>query len=461
MENQRDRMRTSEFRDILGERKIIAGMLKHEEIMRRCLETLSSEIFSSDKHKWIYEEIVFFYEENSVAINEKSFEIVLDKKPLKERKTLLKIWKLIEKNKKVIKFPTCLALINRLNKLHKARLIELGISETLDHLTRATEGGEEYINRAIESFTVISDRLETKQTAITITDPISLYSTFKKKHLEIQKDPGKFLGIQTGIEKLDDTMGGLRPGEIGLITAATGVGKSILLLDFAFNCYIKFGNVLYVTIEMPESQLRERFYCRLSKIKYENFRMFTLNQDHWKILDKKIKRLMDENKNKFFIMDIPQSSTIKGLKNEVESFIKKNGVPKLILVDYLNIMAGGFEWTKQLELAVGVKQQIARYFKVATWTANQLAGSKHDTEHVRVSDFGYAKNIADNMDVGIGIGITDDENIYNIDFTKTRDFRGKGFTIEADRSRMTFISTGLDIKEKNFKEERIGGKVKT
>ena len=351
------------------------------------------------------------------------------------------------------------AIICKLQKLYEARLMELTMKRTIDYLTRAIDGGEGYIAKAKEQYLSIASRLDSKQIFTTISDPIKDYSDFKREFMEIQKNPEKHMGVPTGLAKLDDIMMGLRASEFGLITAGTGVGKSILLLDFSFNCFLVCGDVIYVTIEMPASQLRQRFYCRASGVKNEYFRGFTLTEEHWKSLDRKIEKFEKEHENKFEILDIPQSCSLNTLRNELETKIKNmKKMPKLIVIDYMNIIQGGFDWTKQLEIAVGIKQQIARYFKIATWSANQVTGSKHEKEHITIADMGFAKNIADNVDVGISIGLTDsseDDEIFNIDFTKTRDFQGKGFTVQADRNRMTFCSTGR--KQEFNKKGKIGG----
>jgi hypothetical protein len=129
----------------------------------------------------------------------------------------------------------------------------------------------------------------------------------------------------------------------------------------------------------------------------------------------------------------------------------------------MNIMQGGFEWSKQLEIAVDIKQQIARYFKIATWSANQLMGSKHDKQDVKIADMGFAKNIADNVDIGIGLGLTDatdEDEMFNITFTKTRDFKGRSFTIQGDRSRMTFTKASETKALDKFKKKELGGEIK-
>ena len=340
------------------------------------------------------------------------------------------------------------------------------MSESLSLLSKVQTEGDSNIGKAKNIFNHLVVELEDHNDDVIISNPFTFYDEYKRNYLKVQENPEKYRGVLTGIKELDDIMGGLRPAEFGLVTAGTGKGKSIFLLDVAYNCFhAEIGDSLYATIEMPGPQLLQRFYCRLSGIVYDMFRDYRFRKEEWEILDKKIEKLKKEQTCKFEVIDIPQSCTVNSLQHEIENYIRRNREPKLIVIDYMNIMRGGMDWQKQLEIAVDIKQKIARYFKIATWSANQLAGAKHDKDHINISDFGFAKNIADNVDVGIGLaeaeGSNEDAELFNIDFTKTRDFKGRNIIIRADRSRMTFSKTVSDGKKQLYNKVKIGGDIKT
>lgn len=464
---KKGQIKVSEFRDIEAEKIVIAGCIRNSEVILKCKENLRLESFSSSKLRWIYDKVIKFYEDEDLALNVDALKVYLEEKPLKHRKAFLRLWESILLMKKKAKVTTSIAAIMKLTKLEKARAIEINMSRILNNLTKALDGGQKYIDYAVKDYLSITNHLQEKPVFISIVDPVDKFQDFKKEHLKIQQNPAEYMGIKTGIEQLDRVMGGLRPSEFGLISAPPGRGKSIMLGDFCYNCFLCYGDSLYVTIEMPANQIMARFYCRLSGISYKHFRDFTLSNDHFNILDRKIEKFLKEHPYKYHVMDVPQSCTVSILRNEIENFIQKHRLPKVVVIDYMNILKGGYDWQKQLEIAVGIKQEIARYFKIPTWSANQMAVSKAEKEHLKASDLAFAKNIIDNIDVGLSIGLTDDsekEEIYNIDFIKTRDFAAKGFVLQADKSKMTFIRTSKNSnkEERSTKMvEEIGGKIKT
>ena len=453
-----DQMKTSEFRDVNLEKIVIAGCLKFTEIIMKCKDSFKPDYISSSRCRWIYQEIIDFYEKQNTNMNTEAFKILITQKQLNIRKGYTKLWNSIIIRKKKLEIPTCYAAITKLADLYKARLMEMGISRTIKLLTQAVNGGQEYIERAVNNYTKITEELQTKPVFVSLTDPFKLYNDFKKDFLQTQKDPKSRLGVPTGIEQLDNRMKGLRPSEFGLIFAPSGRGKSIMLLDFGYNCFLGYGNVLYITIEMPENQVRERFYCRRSGIPYERFRNYRLTKEDFELLDRK---MSSKQEHSFFIMDIPQSCNVSTLAAEIDSFMKRMWKPKLIVIDYMNILEGGYDWQVQLEMAKQIKQKIARYFKIPVWSANQMGAASSDKEDLGARDIAFSKNVIDHIDVGISIGLTDasDEEIYNIGFLKTRDFSAKSFQIQADRDRMTFLksvkSNAEDKSGYTKKEEKI------
>lgn len=75
--------------------------------------------------------------------------------------------------------------------------------------------------------------------------------------LEWYDDPQEIRGYRTGIEELDQEMGGLDKGELLVVLGYTGSGKSTLLMQFAFQ-FAEQGYGLIVPTEMTVAQYQIR-----------------------------------------------------------------------------------------------------------------------------------------------------------------------------------------------------------
>lgn len=72
--------------------------------------------------------------------------------------------------------------------------------------------------------------------------------------------------VKTGFYKLDDCLGGLEGGDVTVIGARPGVGKSALVTQIIGNMAKKGYRVGYFNLEMNESQVYERFVSRLAEL---------------------------------------------------------------------------------------------------------------------------------------------------------------------------------------------------
>lgn len=73
-------------------------------------------------------------------------------------------------------------------------------------------------------------------------------------------------GVKTGFYKLDDCLGSLEGGDVTVIGARPGVGKSALVTQIIGQMAKKDCKVGYFNLEMNESQVYERFIARIAEL---------------------------------------------------------------------------------------------------------------------------------------------------------------------------------------------------
>lgn len=89
----------------------------------------------------------------------------------------------------------------------------------------------------------------------------------------VEENKGKYFNehvgenlVRTGFYKLDDCLGGLEGGDITVIGARPGIGKSALVTQIIGNMAQKGHRIGYFNLEMNESQVYERFVSRMAEL---------------------------------------------------------------------------------------------------------------------------------------------------------------------------------------------------
>jgi replicative DNA helicase len=130
------------------------------------------------------------------------------------------------------------------------------------------------------------------------------------------------------------TKGGLIKKSLNIALAGTGVGKSLFMCHCATNNLAQGKNVLYITMEMAEEKIAERIDANLLNVTIDELAL--LPKD---VYDKKINRVKEKTTGKLIIKEYPTASAgaahFRHLINELR--IKRNFIPDIIYIDYLNI----------------------------------------------------------------------------------------------------------------------------
>jgi len=130
------------------------------------------------------------------------------------------------------------------------------------------------------------------------------------------------------------TQGGLPKKTLNIALAGTGVGKSLFMCHCAAANLLKGYSVLYITLEMAEERIAERIDANLLDVTLDDLKL--IPKDAY---DKKIARVKGKTGGKLIVKEYPTacagSANFRHLLNELK--IKKNFVPDIIYIDYLNI----------------------------------------------------------------------------------------------------------------------------
>lgn len=141
--------------------------------------------------------------------------------------------------------------------------------------------------------------------------------------------------LKTNFDKLDSILLGLNPGELTVIAARTGVGKtafSVSLINQVTMNNIK--KILFFSLEMPYKHIMNRLISNITGVSLKSFVLNSFSELE-KIQINKFK-----NQNKFVdleVIDIPNINVFD-IKNISQKFNFDNNLD-LIIIDYLQLIS--------------------------------------------------------------------------------------------------------------------------
>jgi replicative DNA helicase len=195
--------------------------------------------------------------------------------------------------------------------------------------------------------------------------------------------------IPTGWQPIDDLMnGGLGGGELAVVVAPSGVGKTWLLTCIGANA-VKLGkNVVHYSMELSEHYVGARYDTVFSQIPSTQ-----LKERHDE-LKTKIDKLTGRLKIKYFP---PRGVTTKKIQHHIEQMIAAGNKPDLIIVDYADLLLSSnknTDSTYQEQGGVYIELRgLSGELGIPVWTASQTNRSAIDSEVIEADKIAdsYAK----------------------------------------------------------------------
>ena len=155
------------------------------------------------------------------------------------------------------------------------------------------------------------------------------------KKISQQRD--KMIGVPTGFNDVDDLFHGFRPGDLVILAARPGVGKTSFALNLAVNAAKRGTAVAFFSLEMSASQLTQRILCAEALVSLNKVRSGKIAEGDWGAIVDASNRLAQVE---MYIDDTPGLSIMEArakARRELRHIVgtEKKG---LIVIDYLQLM---------------------------------------------------------------------------------------------------------------------------
>ena len=325
--------------------KVVAAMFTDRMFLQQIADIIQADYFESEANSWIMEVILEHFREYKTP-------------PTKD---VLKV-KVTDIDNDVLKT----AVLEQLKEVFRYMESD-DLTFVKDEILRFCKNQE--IKRAImDSVSLLKmgnyDEIKTKidgaMKAGADTDiGLEYKSDVAVRYQEAARDT-----MTTGWDVIDDLMdGGLAPGELGVVMAPAGIGKSWLLINIGANAMKSGKNVIHYTLELNENYVGQRYDSVVTGINAQNLKNY--QED---IQDK-----MNSLQGDLVIKYYPTKSVgVMGIKAHIEKTIMLGNKPDLVIVDYADLLkVNQKDKHEALEELYEDLRGMAGEYGVPVWTATQ------------------------------------------------------------------------------------------
>lgn len=307
------------------EQTILKNLVYNEEYLRKVLPFIKEEYFSENHEKVLFNEITSFTESYNNPPSTEALTLAVQERRNLSADEVQKCIDYIQEIKDSAQEATQLQwIVDKTEKFCQEKAIYnavLGSIQILDGKDKTNDKGA--IPKILADALAISFDTSVGHDYLENSD--ERYEFYHRKEERIPFDLDYFNKI---------TKGGLPKKTLNIALAGTGVGKSLFMCHVAAGAMCQGRNVLYITMEMAEEKIAERIDANLLNTSLDQ--LMELPKDSY---DKKVARLKEKTTGKLIIKEYPTASAsathFRTLLNELN--LKRNFIPDIIFIDYLNI----------------------------------------------------------------------------------------------------------------------------
>jgi replicative DNA helicase len=246
----------------------------------------------------------------------------------------------------------------------------------------------------------------------------------------------------TAMEGLNSIIGGgLSGGELAILLAPTGGGKSMGLVKLASNAILDGKKAIYYSLEMKEEKIGHRFDAALNNIPLKYVTEYV----------DKIRETSEYIKNKggdLFIKEFPTgTASVNTLRAHLQNLEREFGIkPDVIFVDYADIMKSTSEYSERRYNLTSIYESLralAMEIDIPIWTATQANRDAINSPKFDLKVISESLGKAQTADLILGIGRTEEDKLEKrakMMILKNRNGED-GFTID-----LHFDTSNLDIR---------------
>ncbi|MCD4774608.1 MAG: replicative DNA helicase [Candidatus Aegiribacteria sp.] len=348
-----------------AEKSVLGAMLLDQELAVEALDGLNTNDFFDRKHRRIFQACRDLDSKNSVTDMVTVGEELSRKKILEEAGGIEYIASLTDD------IPLLSNVLQYIKIIKDKAMLRQLIKVSRENINEVLEGTDDVEN--------VLDAAASKIMAITETrasgefKPLAQLVSRGIEELEnLRNTKGYVTGLSTGFTELDKMTTGFHSGELIILAARPGIGKTSMALNMATHIASETERAVAIfSLEMSDAKLTQRMLCADAHIGTKPIIEGTLSQNAWYDLQAAADRLQ---RMKIFIDDKAGIGSME-VRAKVRSLKRREDLC-MVFVDYLQLMrSDGNSENRQQEIAriTGDLKALSKEMELPVMALSQLS----------------------------------------------------------------------------------------
>ena len=403
-----------------AEMSVLGVAFLDDKLISKIVEEVNEDMFYDDRNKKLFQAIKSLHEQ-SIAIDVTTVSNELDK-----TKNFSAIGGIEYLTEVIDSVATAANLDYYINIIKEKAIVRNLINTATDIVTEAYEEEDNVTSLLDTAEKNILDVVRSRQTSEFV--PISEALRSAQEQLEyLAQNKSTISGLETGFIDLDKATSGLHDGEMIVIAARPGMGKTAFALNIATHAAMTTKKAIAIfNLEMSKEQLVNRMLSALGGIEGKKLQNGQMMQTDWKKYNEAMSQLADTN---MYIEDNAgiTSSDIRAKCRRLAS--KPEGLG-LVIIDYLQLLTlGGKRPDSRQQEVSDISRSIktmAMELKVPVIALAQLSrnAEKRENNEPMLADLRESGSIEQDADIVMFIN--------RKDYYKAKEQLGKNDNAETD-----------------------------
>ena len=403
-----------------AEMSVLGVAFLDDKLISKIVEEVNEDMFYDDRNKKLFQAIKSLHEQ-SIAIDVMTVSNELDK-----TKNFSAVGGIEYLTEVIDSVATAANLDYYINIIKEKAIVRNLINTATDIVTEAYEEEDNVTSLLDTAEKNILDVVRSRQTSEFV--PISEALRSAQEQLEyLAQNKSTISGLETGFIDLDKATSGLHEGEMIVIAARPGMGKTAFALNIATHAAMTTKKAIAIfNLEMSKEQLVNRMLSALGGIEGKKLQNGQMMQTDWKKYNEAMSQLADTN---MYIEDNAgiTSSDIRAKCRRLAS--KPEGLG-LVIIDYLQLLTlGGKRPDSRQQEVSDISRSIktmAMELKVPVIALAQLSrnAEKRENNEPMLADLRESGSIEQDADIVMFIN--------RKDYYKAKEQLGKNDNAETD-----------------------------